>query len=49
MRKRIIIMGAGGRDFHTFNMLFRDNDEYEVIAFTASQIPGIAGKKYPAS
>jgi len=42
-------MGAGGRDFHTFNMLFRDNDEYEVIAFTASQIPGIAGKKYPAS
>ncbi len=42
-------MGAAGRDFHNFNMLFRDNEEYEVVAFTAAQIPGIAGRTYPPS
>jgi predicted GTPase len=42
-------MGAGGRDFHTFNILFRNNEEYDVVAFTAAQIPGIAGRKYPPS
>ena len=46
-KKKIIIMGAAGRDFHNFNMVFRDNPEYEVIAFTAAQIPGIGGKRYP--
>ncbi len=46
-RKRVIIMGAGGRDFHNFNAFFRDNEEYEVIAFTASQIPGIENRVYP--
>lgn len=40
-------MGAAGRDFHNFNMLFRDNEEYEVSCFTAAQIPGIAGRTYP--
>jgi predicted GTPase len=47
-RKRIIIMGAAGRDFHNFNTFFRDNDEYEVVAFTATQIPDIEGRTYPA-
>lgn len=47
MRKRVIIMGAAGRDFHNFNVFFRDNEEYEVVAFTATQIPDIAGRKYP--
>jgi predicted GTPase len=46
---RIIIMGAAGRDFHNFNMVYRDNPDYEVIAFTATQIPDIAGRRYPAS
>ncbi len=46
-RKRILIMGAAGRDFHNFNVLFRDNEEYDVIAFTATQIPDIEGRKYP--
>jgi predicted GTPase len=46
-RKRIIIMGAAGRDFHNFNTVFRDNEGYEVIAFTATQIPNIDGRKYP--
>jgi predicted GTPase len=46
-RKRIIIMGAAGRDFHNFNTAFRDNDQYEVVAFTATQIPNIEGRKYP--
>lgn len=40
-------MGAAGRDFHNFNMCFRDNSDYEVIAFTAAQIPNIAGRQYP--
>ncbi len=47
-RTRVIIMGAAGRDFHNFNVVFRDNPEYEVVAFTAAQIPGIAGRRYPA-
>jgi predicted GTPase len=41
-------MGAAGRDFHNFNTYFRDNDNYEVVAFTATQIPGIEGRVYPA-
>jgi predicted GTPase len=45
--KKVIIIGAAGRDFHDFNVLFRDNPEYEVVAFTASQIPGISGRMYP--
>ena len=44
---KIIIMGAAGRDFHNFNVAFRDQPEYEVIAFTATQIPGIDDKLYP--
>lgn len=49
--KRIntIIVGAAGRDFHNFNMLYRDNETYNVVAFTAAQIPNIAGRKYPAA
>jgi predicted GTPase len=46
-RKRVIIMGAAGRDFHNFNLYFRDNDAYEVVAFTATQIPDIEGRTYP--
>ncbi len=46
-KKRIIIMGAAGRDFHNFNVLYRDNDDVEVVAFTATQIPDIDGRKYP--
>ena len=46
-KKRVIIMGAAGRDFHNFNVYFRGNDEYEVVAFTATQIPGIEGRTYP--
>jgi predicted GTPase len=45
---KVIIMGAAGRDFHNFNTFFRDNDTYKVIAFTATQIPNIEGRKYPA-
>ncbi|RJP74910.1 MAG: GTPase [Candidatus Zixiibacteriota bacterium] len=48
-RKRIIIMGAAGRDFHNFNLMFRDRPEYQVVAFTATQIPDIEGRKYPAA
>lgn len=47
-RKRVIIMGAAGRDFHVFNTFFRNNNYYEVVAFTATQIPNIEGRKYPA-
>lgn len=46
-RKRVIIMGAAGRDFHNFNVFFRDKEEYEVVAFTATQIPNIDGRIYP--
>ncbi|MEB3846820.1 MAG: cyclic 2,3-diphosphoglycerate synthase, partial [Desulfurococcales archaeon] len=45
--KRVVIMGAGGRDFHNFNVVFRDNPDYEVVAFTSTQIPGIEGRRYP--
>jgi predicted GTPase len=46
-RKKTLIMGAAGRDFHNFNTVFRDDDQYEVVAFTATQIPNIEGRKYP--
>ena len=45
---KTIIMGAAGRDFHNFNLIYRDNDKYDVVAFTATQIPDIDGRKYPA-
>ena len=45
----VVIMGAGGRDFHDFNVLFRDDPESRVVAFTAAQIPGIDHRRYPAS
>ena len=47
-KKKVLIMGAAGRDFHNFNVCYRDNPECEVVAFTAYQIPNIAGRKYPA-
>lgn len=47
-KKRVIIIGAAGRDFHNFNTYYRNNDSYEVVAFTAAQIPDIDGRKYPA-
>ena len=47
MVRRTIIMGAAGRDFHNFNVFFRGNKEYNVLAFTATQIPDIDGRKYP--
>ena len=47
-KTKVIIMGAAGRDFHNFNVYFRNNENYEVVAFTATQIPDIAGRKYPS-
>ena len=47
MSTKILIMGAAGRDFHNFNVYFRDNSDYEVVAFTATQIPNIEGRQYP--
>jgi predicted GTPase len=47
-RKNVIIIGAAGRDFHNFNTCYRDNENYNVVAFTAAQIPDIYGRKYPA-
>ena len=47
--KTVVIMGAGGRDFHDFNVLFRDDPDTRVVAFTAAQIPGIDHRHYPAS
>ena len=47
-KKKVIIIGAAGRDFHNFNTYFRDNEAYEVVAFTAAQIPDIDGRKYRA-
>lgn len=47
-KKNVIIIGAAGRDFHNFNTYFRDNDDFNVVAFTAAQIPDIDGRKYPA-
>ncbi|HEX9058111.1 MAG TPA: cyclic 2,3-diphosphoglycerate synthase [Ktedonobacterales bacterium] len=46
--RKVVIMGAAGRDFHNFNVFFRDNPAYEVVAFTATQIPNIEGRLYPA-
>lgn len=48
MRKKVIIMGAAGRDFHNFNVYYRNNENYEVVAFTAAQIPDIEGRRYPS-
>ena len=48
-RTRVLIMGAAGRDFHNFNVYFRPRQDYEVVAFTATQIPNIEGRLYPAS
>ena len=47
-KKNVIIIGAAGRDFHNFNTYFRGNEDYNVVAFTAAQIPDIDGRKYPA-
>jgi predicted GTPase len=47
-RTRVVIMGAAGRDFHNFNVVYRDDPDYEVVCFTATQIPGIAGRLYPS-
>ncbi len=47
-RTKVVILGAAGRDFHNFNTVFRDNEQFEVVAFTATQIPNIDGRKYPA-
>ena len=46
---RVVIMGAAGRDFHSFNTVFRDDPAHQVVAFTAAQIPDIAGRRYPAA
>lgn len=48
VRKNVVIIGAAGRDFHNFNICFRDNESYNVVAFTAAQIPDIDGRRYPA-
>ena len=46
--KKILILGAAGRDFHNFNVVFRGKAEYNVVGFTATQIPGIANRRYPS-
>src|SRR5947209_12658551 len=46
-RTRVVIVGAAGRDFHNFNLVYRDRGDYEVVAFTATQIPNIEGRVYP--
>ena len=48
MKRKVLILGAAGRDFHNFNTYFRNNENYEVIGFTATQIPGIEERKYPS-
>ncbi|MDZ7266164.1 MAG: cyclic 2,3-diphosphoglycerate synthase [candidate division KSB1 bacterium] len=48
-RTRVLIMGAAGRDFHNFNVKYRESDSHEVVAFTATQIPNIDGRRYPAA
>jgi len=48
-RRRVMILGAAGRDFHNFNVVFRDNPDHEVVCFTATQIPKISGRRYPVS
>ena len=47
MAQTVVILGAAGRDFHNFNLCFREDPAYRVIAFTAAQIPDIAGRRYP--
>eukprot|EP01084_Bolivina_argentea_P041190 76010_1 len=47
-KRNVLIMGAAGRDFHNFNMKYRDNDDFNVVAFTATQIPGIDDRSYPS-
>src|SRR5687767_12209159 len=47
-RRKVVILGAAGRDFHNFNIVYRGDPVHEVIAFTATQIPGIEGRTYPA-
>ncbi|MBU1533999.1 GTPase, partial [Myxococcota bacterium] len=47
-KRRVLILGAAGRDFHNFNTYYRDNEEFEVVGFTATQIPNIDGRTYPA-
>ena len=47
--RRVLIMGAAGRDFHNFNLCYRDNAAYEVVGFTATQIPNITGRRYPGA
>src|SRR5713226_3889033 len=47
MVRRVIILGAAGRDFHNFNTVYKNDPNYEVVAFTATQIPGIEGRNYP--
>ena len=49
MTRKLIIMGAAGRDFHVFNTCYRDDPDVEVVAFTATQIPNIEGRRYPGS
>ncbi|TML10506.1 MAG: GTPase, partial [Actinobacteria bacterium] len=46
-RTRVVIAGAAGRDFHNFNLVYRGRDDFEVVAFTATQIPNIEGRLYP--
>ena len=48
MAKKVLIMGAAGKDFHVFNTIYRDNADFGVVAFTATQIPDIDDRKYPA-
>ena len=49
MSRNIVIMGAAGRDFHVFNCMYRDNEDVNVVAFTATQIPHIEDRRYPAA
>ena len=48
MRRKVVIMGAAGKDFHVFNTCYRDRSEFEVVAFTATQIPHIEERTYPS-
>ena len=48
MKRNVVIMGAAGRDFHNFNVLYRDREDVQVVAFTATQIPDIEGRRYPS-
>ncbi|MEM4904180.1 MAG: hypothetical protein QXL28_04335 [Desulfurococcaceae archaeon] len=47
--RKVVIIGASGRDYHNFNVVFRNNPEYRVVAFLQTQIPGVAGRRYPPS